>query len=153
VFKDFVAGKLMPYLLKDGKPYTSLEYVACFYSQPNGTLWIGSTNGLVKIQNGSVTNYNQTDGLAGHWVSSILDDRQGNLWICSPSDGLTRYKDGKFTPFTIKDGLFTSEFYCVLCDDQGDLWLSSPRGIVYLNRKNIDDYQAGKVNRCSHKFT
>jgi ligand-binding sensor domain-containing protein len=141
----FVNGKLMPYLLKNGKPYLSLEYVACFYSQPNGTLWIGSTNGLVKIQNGSATTFTQTDGLAGHWVSSILDDQQGSLWLTSPSDGLTRYKDGKLTPFSIKDGLFTNEFYCVLCNDQGDLWLSSPRGIVYLNRKDIDDYQAGRV--------
>jgi ligand-binding sensor domain-containing protein len=141
----FVQGKLKPYLLKNGKPYSSLEYVACFYSQPHGALWIGSTNGLVRIQDGSATTFNQVDGLAGHWVSTILDDHQGSLWITSPSDGLTRYKDGKFTPFTVNDGLFTNEFYCVLCDNQGDLWLSSPRGIGYLKRKEIDDYQAGKI--------
>ncbi len=143
--RRFINGQLVPYLLKDGKPYTSLEYVSCLYSQSTGPLWIGSTNGLVKIQNGSTTTFRQTDGLAGNWVTSILDDQQGSLWICSPSDGLTRYKDGKLTPFTINDGLFTNEFYCVLCDDQGGLWLSSPRGIVSLMRKNIDDYQAGRV--------
>ena len=143
--RRFVAGQLMPYLLENGKPYTSLEYVVCFYFQPQGTLWIGSTNGLVKIQNGSATTFTEKDGLAGHWVNSILDDQQGSLWLCSPTDGLTRYKDGKFAPFTIKDGLITSEFYCALCDNQGDLWLSSPRGIVYLKRKDIDDYQAGRV--------
>jgi ligand-binding sensor domain-containing protein len=143
--RRFVHGHLQPYLLGNGQQYSSTEFVACFYQEPSGAFWIGTSNGLVKIRDGTATTFTQADGLAGHWVNSILDDLQGSLWFSSPSDGLTRYKDGKFTPFTIKDGLFTSEFYCVLCDDQGDLWLSSPRGIVYLKRKNIDDYQAGIV--------
>ena len=143
--RRFVNGQLMPYLLKDGKPYTRLEYVACLYSKPHGPLWIGSTNGLVKIENGSSTTFRQTEGLAGPWVNCILDDQRGSLWFTSPSDGLTRYEDGKLIPFSIKDGLFTTEFYCVLCDNEGDLWLSSPRGIIYLKRTNIDDYQAGKI--------
>jgi ligand-binding sensor domain-containing protein len=147
----FVDGRIKPYLLKNGKPYPSLEYVACFYSQPHGPLWIGSTNGLVKIENGISTTYRPTEGLAGPWVNCILDDHQGSLWLTSPSDGLTRYTDGKFTPFSIKDGLVTSEFYCVLCDDMGDLWLSSPRGIVYLKRADIDDYQTGRAKSLHSK--
>ena len=141
----FVQGHLKPYLLKNGKPYPSLEYVACFYSQPHGPLWIGSTNGLVKIENGISTTFRQAEGLAGPWVNCILDDHQGSLWFTSPSDGLTRYTDGKFTPFGIKDGLITSEFYCVLFDGIGGLWLSSPRGITYLKRTDIDDYQTGRI--------
>ena len=143
--RRFVGGQLKPYLLGNGQQYSSTEFVACFYQDPRGPFWIGTSNGLVKIQNGTAATFKESDGLAGHWVNSILDDRRGNLWFCSPSDGLTRYKDGKFTPFTIKDGLFTNEFYCVLCDDQGDLWLSTPRGIGYLKRKDIDDYQAGRL--------
>ncbi|MCX6120816.1 MAG: triple tyrosine motif-containing protein [Ignavibacteriales bacterium] len=141
----FVDGRLKPYLLKNGEPYHTLEYVACLYSQLHGPLWIGSTNGLVKIENGSSTMFKQTEGLAGPWVNCILDDQLGSLWITSPSDGLTRYNNGKLTPLSIKDGLFTSEFYCVLCDNEGDLWLSSPSGIIYLKRADIDDYQAGKI--------
>jgi ligand-binding sensor domain-containing protein len=143
--RRFINGHIQPYLLADGQQYSSTEYIVCFYLEPNGTFWIGTTNGLVKVKDGKTTTYSQTDGLAGHWVNSILDDRQGSLWITSPSDGLTRFKDGKFTPFTIKDGLFTNEFYSVLCDNQGDLWLSSPRGIGYIKRKDIDDYQAGQI--------
>jgi ligand-binding sensor domain-containing protein len=143
--RRFIDGHIRPYLLADGQQYSSTEYVVCFYLEPNGTFWIGTTNGLVKVKDGRTTTYSTQDGLAGHWVNSILDDHQGSLWLTSPSDGLTRFKDGKFTPFTIKDGLFTNEFYCVLCDNQGDLWLSSPRGIGYVKRKDIDDYQAGQI--------
>jgi ligand-binding sensor domain-containing protein len=143
--RRFVHGHLQPYLLGNGQQYPSTEYVACFYLEPGGTFWIGTSNGLVRMKDGIATTFTETDGLAGHWVNSILDDRQGSLWFTSPSDGLTRFKDGKFTPFSLKDGLSINEFYCVLCDDQGDLWLSSPRGIVYVKRKEIDDYQAGRI--------
>lgn len=149
--RRFIDGRLQPYLLADGRQYSSTEYIVCFNMEPNGTFWIGTTNGLVKVKNGITTTYLEADGLAGHWVNSILDDRQGSLWLTSPSDGLTRFKDGKFTPFTIKDGLFTNEFYSVLCDNQGDLWLSSPRGIGYIKRKDIDDYQAGRIESLHSK--
>ena len=143
--RRFVKGHVEPYLMKNGKQYPSLEYVACFYYQPNDILWIGTTGGLVKIQNGESTIYRQTEGLAGNWVSSIFDDKKGSLWISSPSEGITHYKDGKFTPITFKDGLFTNEIYCILCDDSGSVWLSSPRGIGYIKHQELDDYIGGRI--------
>ncbi|MBN1398020.1 MAG: hypothetical protein JXA06_08325 [Bacteroidetes bacterium] len=149
--RRFVDGKIQPYLLADGKQYSSTEYVVCFYYDPIGILWLGTTNGFVKVKDGKTTTYSIGDGLAGHWVNSILDDHRGSLWLTSPSDGLTRYRDGKFTPFTIKDGIFSNEFYNAQCDDEGDLWLSSPRGIGYIKRKDIDDYQSGKISSLYSK--
>jgi hypothetical protein len=144
--RRFVKGRLEPYLMKDGKQYPSTEYVACFYYQPSGILWIGTTGGLVKIQDGVSTAYRQAEGLAGNWVSSIFDDRKGSLWITSPREGITHYKDGIFTPITFKDGLFTNEIYCILCDDSGSVWLSSPRGIGYIKRKEHEDFIGGRTN-------
>jgi ligand-binding sensor domain-containing protein len=143
--RRFVNGQIRPYLMKDGKQYPSTEYIVCFYSKPGGVLWIGATHGLTKIENGESKVFLKANGLAGDWVNAIFEDQRGSLWICSPRDGLTHYKDGKFTIFTTKIGLFTDEIYCVLCDNQGDLWLSSPRGIGHVKRKEIDDYESGKI--------
>ena len=143
--RRFVKRRVEPYLMKDGKQYPSIEYVACFYYQPSGILWVGTTGGLVKIQDGVSTAYQQAEGLAGNWVSSIFDDRKGSLWISSPREGITHYKDGIFTPITFKDGLFTNEIYCVLCDDSGNVWLSSPRGIGYVKRQELDDFIGGRT--------
>lgn len=142
--RRFKNGKLEPYRLRDGSPYSSTEFVACFYNQPNGSLWIGTTNGLTKIQDGVSTTFRQTDGLAGNWINSIFDDRTGNLWLSSPREGITNYKNGKFTPITFKDGLFTNEIYCILCDDYGNLWLSSPRGIGCIKKEVIADFLEGR---------
>ncbi len=149
--RRFVKRCVEPYLMKDGKQYPSMEYVACFYYQPSGILWVGTTGGLVKIQDGVSTAYRQAEGLAGNWVSSIFEDRKGSLWISSPREGITHYKDGIFTPITFKDGLFTNEIYCILCDDSGNVWLSSPRGIGYIKRQELDDFIGGRIKAIHTK--
>jgi ligand-binding sensor domain-containing protein len=147
-------GHAEPYLLKNGKRYASLTYVACFYAQHPDILWIGTTGGLMKIQNGVVTRYSAANGLAGNWVSSIYDDLHGGLWISSPQAGLTLYKGGKFLVYNTKVGLFTDEIYCVLGDTQGDLWLSTPRGIGRIRHNELDDFEAGRsASIRAHVFT
>ena len=143
--RRFINGRLEPYLMKNGKQYPSIEYVAFLHYQPNGTLWIGSSAGLVKIQHGVSTTYLKEDGLAQNWVGSMFDDKKGTLWISSPRGGITSYKDGKFTSITFNDGLFTNEIYCILCDDNGNIWLSSPRGIGYVKRTELDDFIGGRI--------
>ena len=44
----------------------------------DGTLWIGTLEGVVSWKNGTLTTYQQ---LAGLGVLSMLEDRQGTLWI------------------------------------------------------------------------
>ncbi len=143
--RRFVNGRLRPYLMRDGKQYPSTEYVACLYYQPGGALWMGTTHGLVRIQNGVSVVFGPVDGMAGYWDNSICDDRRGSLWITSPRDGLTRYRNGRFTVYNTNGGLFTNELYCVLCDDRGNIWLSSPRGIGEVTRQDLDDFEMGKI--------
>ncbi len=144
--RRFKNGRVRPYLMKDGKQYLSTEYTMCLYYQTNGDLWIGTTNGLTRIQDGQSTTYGIKDGMAGKWNYSINDDGNGSLWISSSFEGLTRYRNGTFTAYAVKDGLFTNELYCTLCDDDGNLWLSSPTGIGCIKKKNIEDYDAGRTN-------
>ncbi len=143
----FVDGKVMPYLMKNGKQYPSIEYVVCFYPERKGVMWVGTADSLVRIENGNITGYTIADGLAGNWVSSIYGDREGSLWISSPQGGVTRYKNGKFTPFDTKAGLFGDEIYCILGDDQGGIWLSSPSGIGYVQRQEFNDYADGRISK------
>jgi signal transduction histidine kinase/ligand-binding sensor domain-containing protein/DNA-binding response OmpR family regulator len=142
--RRFVNGELKPYLLKNGQPYTSTEFVACFYAAPDGALWLGTTRGLVRIQRGESTLFGTQQGLADDWINSIFDDGRGSLWFASPHAGLIRYYNGRFSTYSTKNGLFTNEIYSVLSDARGDLWLSSPRGIGHIRRQDLEDYEAGR---------
>jgi PAS domain S-box-containing protein len=141
----FVKGRLQPYLLKDGQAYSSTEYVMCLYSSPEGVLWIGTTHGLVRIMNGESKLFGLADGLADERINSIHDDQRGSLWIGTPRGGLTRYTNGKFINYSTKTGLLSNEVQCILSDQQGDIWWSSTRGIGYVSRRDLDDFEAGQI--------
>ncbi len=146
----FDHGKLSPYLV-GGKEYPFRGYVSCFYPEPNGVMWVGTADSLVKVENGKTTSYTTDDGMAGSWVSSMFDDHEGDLWISSPQGGLTRLRDGKFTVYDTKVGLFADEIYCVVGDNQGGLWLSSPSGIGFVQRKELNDFAEGRTSRIHSK--
>jgi ligand-binding sensor domain-containing protein/signal transduction histidine kinase len=144
--RRFINGKLKPFLLADGQEYSSTEYVSCFYKDRRGILWIGTTAGLIKIQNGLSTTLRTTDGLADNWNRAFFEDRYGHLWIGSPRGGLTHYRDGKFISYNSQNGLFANVIYCVLVDDNDDVWVSTARGIGCISHEDIEEYEAGKTN-------
>lgn len=45
----------------------------------NGRLWIGASEGLASWKDGKPSNYPQFAGIA---ILSILEDREGTVWVC-----------------------------------------------------------------------
>lgn len=78
-----------------------------------GNIWVGTSNGLSKIQptTGDIKNYTVTDGLADQYVSKILSDRQGRIWV-SHKKGLSRLDivTGAIRNYSIKEGFQGYEF-------------------------------------------
>lgn len=144
--RRFINGRLEPYFLSSGEAYASADFVSCFYKDRTGNLWIGTMNGLVKIQSGMSTTFRKSDGLADDWNRTFSQDRFGHLWFGSLRGGLTHYRDGKFFAYNTKKGLFTNEIYCVLIDDNDNVWISSPKGIGRISTKDIEEYESGTTN-------
>lgn len=81
------------YLYKDSLDYQEIfkenkyeltrevKYDACV--DKNGTIWIGTSNGLVKLEkNGTYYNYNQYNSkIEDGDISIVKIDKEGNLWI------------------------------------------------------------------------
>ena len=62
----------------------------------DGTIWVASTGSLDRIEkNGTVSSIRTGDGLPGGQVTSMLEDRAGNMWV-GVDDGLYLFKDGRF---------------------------------------------------------
>lgn len=146
-----VHGKVVPYLLRDGRQYPKDQYIACFFSGKDGSLWIGGGYSLARIQNGALKFFTKRDGVPNGWFTSFYDDGQGGLWISSTPSGLILYKQGKFTTFSTKVGLFSNGIYSVLGDNRGGLWMSSGEGIGYVKRQELEDFAAGKIKRIHMK--
>ncbi|MEM6262080.1 MAG: ATP-binding protein [Bacteroidota bacterium] len=70
------------------------------------------------------------DGLPNPSVIRMLQDRQGFLWVATPS-GLFRYDGYRFNPISGSDGPISNLFE----DSEDHLWIMSPGALVEYHRK------------------
>ncbi len=87
--------------------------INCIYEDRRGVLWVGTDQGLQKInfKTAQSTNYNRRSGLSNDIVTAILPEGDSCLWI-STYLGLNRMsiKREQFLPFMEQDGLSNNEF-------------------------------------------
>ncbi len=78
-----------------GFPGGSVSSIA---QTPDGYLWIGTDNGLVRFDGTSFRNFEQAKpgSFAIGPVRKLLADTRGNLWVLLENTKLLRYRDGHF---------------------------------------------------------
>ncbi|HEY0766180.1 MAG TPA: two-component regulator propeller domain-containing protein [Pyrinomonadaceae bacterium] len=100
------------------------------YRVRSGAFWCPDTAGLHRIKDDEITTYAIRDGLSSLNVSTVYEDRQGNVWIGTANAGLNRLEQGRFTHYTTKDGLPKEPIKSIYQDRQGNLWLFSQGGAL-----------------------
>jgi signal transduction histidine kinase/ligand-binding sensor domain-containing protein/DNA-binding response OmpR family regulator len=120
--------------LKNGRftVYTKQEGLAnngvwCLAEDKEGSVWIGTYDGLSRFQNEKFTTYTIKDGLPGQAIRMLHVGRDGVLWIGTNS-GLTRFQDGMLKTYTRKDGLSSDSPRAIYADQQGVLWIGTMGG-------------------------
>ncbi len=85
-----------------------------------GNIWVGSLgSGLYRIQNDKlIAVYTTKDGLATDYISSIFEDKQGNILVGTPK-GVSAWNNGKFSLVA------SGHVSCLLEDRNGNLWVGS----------------------------
>lgn len=116
---------------------------------PRTVLWIGTTGGLNKfvVKNVSkdiynvevdIVSYTIDDGLPDNSVNSIVEDKDGNLWIGTGS-GICFFnvKSEKFTNFSSEDGLKGKVMNpsAALLLDNGKIMFGSKKGLNVFDPK------------------
>ena len=70
----------------------------------DGSLWIGTNGrGLLHLQNGVFTAYTTNEGLSDNTIRSIIEGREGSVWIATDL-GLDRLQNGKVIIYGTGDG-------------------------------------------------
>jgi ligand-binding sensor domain-containing protein/signal transduction histidine kinase len=126
--RRFVDGRLEPYL-PAGLP-TTLKPTTLLHDR-RGVLWIGGQDsGIVRITGGRSERFTRQDGLSGSFVSSLFEDREGNVWI-GTIGGLDRFHELTVSTLSSNHGLLSERVTSVAADRDGGVWLGS---IVGMNR-------------------
>lgn len=104
-FPSLLLGQYYPsqnYSTKDGLPNNA---VRSLFLDSKNVLWIGTENGVSRMENGLFSNLSETDGLGHNSCWDINQDTNGNMWFASYGGGVSKYDGKKFTVFTTKNGL------------------------------------------------
>ena len=107
----------------------------------DGSVWIGTYAGLVRWTaggdgeqgepgqpaGGRVETYTTGRGLPSNIISSLMEDRDGNLWV-GTSGGLVRMKSGRTDVLTERDGLASDWVLALHEDREGTVWVGTQGG-------------------------
>ncbi len=125
--------------------YVSRERVAGFvhtlFLDSAGRLWIGTSLGLVRVEDPAedrprLDRYDTAQGLSSSDVAAITEDRWGRIYAAT-GRGIDRFEPAPGGParirhYTTADGVAPGELQLALRDGHGALWFSTPLGISRL---------------------
>ena len=100
----------------------------------HGVLWVGTSEGLYRAENGSFASLRRTDGLADDYVTALFEDRGGNLWVGGRT-GLSMLSDVKLPLFSQSEGLWQAWNLSVCASKNGGLWAGTSGGLGYYDGK------------------
>jgi signal transduction histidine kinase/ligand-binding sensor domain-containing protein len=117
--------------LDNGLPENEIRGIT---QTPDGYVWIATFNGLLRFDGLQFTTFNKTTPkLSSSQFGSILQGRDGDLWIDSVDNGLVRYHNGVFRPYTSQDGLVGEVVNGLTGDNNGGVWALTDAGIFQWN--------------------
>lgn len=118
------------YFEKDGLCYFRVAHLLV---DKKGMLWIGTWAGVCLFDGTTFTDvelpipeiavppYQETE----NWVTEIMEDGKGNVWIGRSGYGACKFDGKTFTTFTKKEGLPSNCVQEILEDNQGNIWFGT----------------------------
>ncbi len=93
----------------------------------------------VKSQHYNFINYSTESGLAQSQVRSIVQDKNGYLWLGTLA-GLSKYDGRKFVNYSIQSGLIDNLIFSLAVDKSIGIWIGTLGGVNYYNGESFKTY-------------
>jgi signal transduction histidine kinase/ligand-binding sensor domain-containing protein len=120
-----------PNLRAWGEPQgIDLAFVTAAAQTTDGYLWFGSPAGLFRFNGHEFVALNPRapNANADDYITALLADARGGLWVGTQREGLHRYLDGRFTPFRAESGISNDRIQCLAQDSSGRIWVGTDGG-------------------------
>jgi hypothetical protein len=126
--------------LAAGLIHTSADHFTTVYTDRNKNIWVaarGGGGGLFKKSGDTWINYKK-DINKGKKISSITEDKQGNIWIATMKKTISSFDGSKWTNYQNieglkKTGLDKRTIYPIsvcFADSKGNIWIATMNGLI-----------------------
>ncbi len=133
-----------------------------FLGDPDGTLWIASDRGLLRMRDGRFTVYDRAAGLPKDTVFRVLDDGRGQLWLSSnhgvfriAREALDAHDEGRRRQLALEvfdrtDGMPSSQSNggsapAGWIGRDGRLWFPTAAGVAVIDPAATDRQPRGEI--------
>jgi ligand-binding sensor domain-containing protein len=112
------------------------NWVWSLYQDSKGTIWAGTSNGLCRFNGSRFTPFPLPGTMVEHpepslsleRVSSIAEDKSGNLWFGTDGGGVYSFDGKNYTNYTKADGLCDNSITSIVQDRKGNIWFGTMNG-------------------------
>lgn len=94
------------------------------FPDSKGNVWVGTSAGVNKVSDSTVSVFTTNDGLINNRVRSIAEDQYGNIWF-GTSRGISVYDYGEMINLTMANGLTNDRVRCLTTDSFGNMWVGT----------------------------
>lgn len=127
------AGRVSSWGRRDG---LGSDTVRAVLPARDGSVWVGTVQGLSRFRDGRWTNFTRNDGLPHDSIMALHEDARGVLWIGTSGGGLVRRSGDAFEQIGVAEGLASSVVFDLL-DDGTSLWVGTNAGISRVRGREV----------------
>ena len=108
----------------------------------DGSLWIGTSDGLARLAPGAGRAAPVDGAPAGYRAIALLREANDSLWIATNGGGIHRLRNGRFEtiPALVRDGRATGFLLSLAQDREGSLWAGTRGGLIRLKDGVFEEY-------------
>lgn len=114
---------------------------------PDGTLWIGTGEGLASLREGAWTVYDTANSsLPDPYVTAVAADGSGAVWIGTAYAGIARLAGGVWSLFdSSAAGLTSHSIFAAVIGPDGAPWFATHDGVVHRSGETWTNLKEGMI--------
>jgi ligand-binding sensor domain-containing protein/serine phosphatase RsbU (regulator of sigma subunit) len=105
--------------------------------------WFGTaSDGLYRLSNNVISNFNLTNGLTFNSGMCLYTDRESNTWVGTDGSGAYKFLGDQFTSYTKQNGFPENYVNAVTQDLNGNIWVALRNsGITKIEKGQIKNFK------------
>ena len=128
------------------------SFIMALTQDKNGTIWIGTGDGIASYNKGKIQTYRLNDRFDAEYAFGFYIE-SNSLWMATDR-GLIHLDlvTNKMNAITKENGLPVDKIFQIVVDSSDTFWLTSNRGIISLNRSEINKVMNDSTYVINHKL-